>query len=194
MTFLALGLGLFVLGSSFKLNPVSAQEVRVILALQKWLAKPPRLSWFQEIWFFGRTVFAVFALLSLTGFNWKLGLSALVVFGATAGIESLLKAIVKRQRPFQTHPEVQMAQPQQPSDPSFPSGDAMRIWFLALIFLAASGGSPAFGSFAILLAGMVSVGRMILGVHYPTDVLAGTGLGLIGAGTTIWLWQSFNLL
>lgn len=87
-----------------------------------------------------------------------------------------------------------MAQPQKPTDPSFPSGDAFRIWYLVLILIAASGSNQVLGFIAILLAVLVSLGRMILGVHYLTDVLAGAGLGFLGAGTTIWLWHLFNLL
>lgn len=87
-----------------------------------------------------------------------------------------------------------MLQPQEPGDPSFPSGDALRVWFLALILTIAMGNSLPLGIIMAFVAALVSVGRMVLGVHYPTDVLAGIGLGFLGAGTTIWFWQMLNLL
>ena len=194
MTYQLIGLGLLILGFSHKLDPVRRIDLKVVQTLQKIFAHPPRSAWFKEIWFFGRTTFAIVCLMIMIGINWKLGLSALAVFGVIAGLETLLKMFFDRSRPFSTHQEIRMAQPQKPTDPSFPSGDAFRIWYLVLILIAACGSNLALGSMAIILAVLVSLGRMILGVHYLTDVLAGSGLGFLGAGTTLWLWHLINLL
>ena len=86
-----------------------------------------------------------------------------------------------------------MLQPIKPQDPSFPSGDALRVWYLALIIPTAFGDSGIFLVAGIILAILVSMGRMVMGVHYPSDVTAGMGLGFIGAGTSIWLWFILGL-
>lgn len=194
MIYQLIGVGLFALGFSYKLNPVNRFDQGAAKFLQDNFGRSPFLEWFQEIWFFGRTTFAMVILLLLTGLNWKLGLPALAVYGILAGLEKLVKLTVFRSRPFSVHQDIQMLQPREPVDPSFPSGDAMRIWFLALILSIALGNSLFFGIISILLAVLISLSRMILGVHFLTDILAGAGLGCLGAGTTIWLWQVFHLL
>jgi undecaprenyl-diphosphatase len=82
-----------------------------------------------------------------------------------------------------------MHQYREPDDPSFPSGDSLRAWFLAVIVPAALGFPPAGQILLAALAGLVALGRLVLGVHYPTDVLSGTGLGLLGAALTLWGWH-----
>jgi membrane-associated phospholipid phosphatase len=133
-------------------------------------------------------------LLLITSLDWRLGGSVVLVFLVTVGIEQIIKAIFDRQRPFSSHAEIRMLQPTHPHDPSFPSGDALRIWYLVLLLPAATGQAETFLAVLLLLALLVTTGRMVMGVHYLTDAISGTGLGILGAGTTIWLWGIFNLL
>jgi membrane-associated phospholipid phosphatase len=111
-----------------------------------------------------------------------------------AAVERLIKMVLDRPRPFSFEQGIKMLQPKQPTDPSFPSGDVLRAWFLALIFSAAIGNGVFFVVITTILAGLVSLGRMVFGVHYLTDVLSGIGLGFLGAGMTIWLWQILNII
>ena len=34
---------------------------------------------------------------------------------------------------------------------------------------------------------MVALSRVVLGLHYPSDVLAGAGLGMLIGGLSVWL-------
>ena len=72
-----------------------------------------------------------------------------------------------------------------PRDPSFPSGHAAGTWCVAA-FLAVSlpvvwpnarARARACVSLAIGLAVLISLSRVYLGVHFPSDVLAGALLG-----------------
>lgn len=139
-------------------------------------------AFFCKLWPMGKTP-AMIAMLGVLFFSdWPSGFKGALFYGIIAGLERLLKLRVKRQRPFFVLPHVRMFQPEQPNDPSHPSGDAMRIWYLAFIIPAAFGlPLPALFLFCCI-AVLVSLGRIALGVHFPLDVIGGMGLGLIGAG------------
>jgi undecaprenyl-diphosphatase len=149
---------------------------------------------FRELWFLGRTSFTLICLLLLISYSWKPGAIAAIVFFGVAGIEMLLKSIFSRPRPFQINSNISMLQPQQPVDPSFPSGDTLRVWYLALILAAVIGGNPLLFGAVTGLALLVSLGRLVMGVHYLTDILSGAGLGVIGGGATLLLWDVFQLI
>ena len=194
MIYQILGLILFILGCAHLLPAIKPLETRIVLTLQSGFRNKPWLPFFQEIWFFGRTSFAVITIVLLISLNWKLGSTALVVFLIIVGIEQIVKMVFNRARPYTADSEITMLQLISPHDPSFPSGDALRIWYLALILPFAAGISSLFLAATLLLAILVTLGRIVMGVHYLTDTFAGSGLGILGAGTTIWLWHLLNLL
>lgn len=69
-----------------------------------------------------------------------------------------------------------------PADPSFPSGHAASAFAAAGVVAALH---PRLRAAALGLAALVAVSRVYLGVHYPSDVLAGAVLGLaIAAAVT----------
>lgn len=105
-----------------------------------------------------------------------------VVIGASlviaAGITTGLKYAVNRKRPFVTYPIIDKAM--NAGSPSFPSGHTSDA------FATATSVSLAFPKWYViapsfLWACSVGYSRMDLGVHYPSDVLAGA---TIGAGTS----------
>jgi membrane-associated phospholipid phosphatase len=101
------------------------------------------------------------------------GLAGLAV---TGGITLVLKYAVDRERPFVTYPDIE--QKAKAGSPSFPSGHTSSA------FSTATSVSLAYPKWYVIVpsyawAGTVGYSRMHLGVHYPSDVLAGA---LIGSG------------
>lgn len=98
---------------------------------------------------------------------------------ATAGVAAAhgasvaVKRVVRRPRP--DHPDV-VVHCGTPSRLSFPSAHATSTTAAALLFGALLGGVGGGVATAVLVPPM-AVSRLVLGVHYPTDVVAGAGLG-----------------
>jgi membrane-associated phospholipid phosphatase len=111
-----------------------------------------------------------------------------VVIGATlltaGAISTGLKYLVNRERPFVTYPFIE--QKMEAVSPSFPSGHSSAAFSVAASLTFAFPkwyvAAPAF-----LWAAGVGYSRMELGVHYPTDVLAGA---CIGAGSAWLMWEA----
>ena len=194
MIYSIIGLILFGIGLSYKFSPAAEFDTCAAKSVQTKLGQTRLIKFFEEIWFLGRTSFTLITLLLLTGLNLKKGLIALTIFIIMAAIETGIKKTLDRPRPFNADPEINMLQPREPDDPSFPSGDTLRIWFLVLILSIVLGNNLLFAIIAAIMAGLVSLGRMVFGVHYLTDVLAGAGLGFLGAGMTAWIWHLFQLI
>ncbi len=86
-----------------------------------------------------------------------------------------LKCIVKRKRPCHVHPEVKLLM-NTPHDFSFPSGHTTASFACATIALLYS---PLLGSICMLFAILTGLSRVYLFVHYISDVIAGTILGVM---------------
>ena len=100
--------------------------------------------------------------------------AGLLAFSLDVSLYLLLKNVIKRDRPassIQTY-EAWI----QPSDQfSFPSGHtAAAFVFASLVTFY----YPLFAAPAFLWAGMIGASRVLLGVHYPSDIAAGALLGL----------------
>src|ERR1039458_663553 len=94
-----------------------------------------------------------------------------------------LKRALVRERPFIRHPGITLAMP--PLDRySFPSGHTLHA--VAFTWLTVER-FPEFAWILIPMAGLIAASRVVLGLHYPSDVLAG---GAIGAGLAM-LAQNF---
>ena len=101
--------------------------------------------------------------------------------GLSAGIAFGLKNIFKRERPFATLSNVNYYKSKFLLDRySFPSGHSAMSFSMATSLTLRYPNKPLLISGLFLYSTVVSLGRIYLGVHYPTDVLAGM---LIGSGS-----------
>jgi len=84
-----------------------------------------------------------------------------------------LKKVFVRERPFITHSTIDLAMA--PLDRySFPSGHTLHAVSFAW---QATAHFPELGWVLMPLAGLIAASRVVLGLHYPTDVLAGAAIG-----------------
>jgi undecaprenyl-diphosphatase len=121
--------------------------------------------------------------------------SLTATLAASAVVVFVLKAIVRRPRPYLVVPGVHALVFEAPTDFSFPSGHASGSFtfamFVAVVLVAHARRSPTKRkrrivlSFVALVAALgVALSRCALGVHFPGDVLAGvlgSAAGWLGA-------------
>ena len=149
------------------------------------------------------------------GLIWVILLGGMAAFGKTTGRKialaglaalaigftssEIVKEVTMRQRPFLALPDVRLLIPE-PSSFAFPSGHTTSA------FAAASGAVlaakrllqrvPLWGWGMLALAAAISYSRIYVGVHWPTDVVAGMLLGLASGWLGAWLilrrWRPFK--
>lgn len=125
--------------------------------------------------------------LAAQGDRWRSWRRAAVAAGLSAGLAlavgAAIAALVDRARPFVADPGQVYLFIAHSSDASFPSDHATASFAIAVaIFLRKRG----WGIFALAAATVLSVGRVAVGVHYPSDVLAGAVLGSLAALLLWW--------
>ena len=107
----------------------------------------------------------------------KVGImSAVARLGSLLINNNLIKNIVQRPRPYVTFTDLQIIIPQ-PSEFSFPSGHTSSSFASAAVFYRHL--PKKFGVPAVILAALIGFSRLYVGVHYPTDVLAGAVMGIL---------------
>lgn len=100
------------------------------------------------------------------------------------GIYKLLKKHTLRPRPYQVHQAVVLGE--RPLDHfSFPSGHTLH----AVLFTIMLGSHfPVLLPLLVPFMLLVAMSRVVLGLHYPTDVFAGATLGALLASVSLLFW------
>ncbi|MDQ3904496.1 MAG: phosphatase PAP2 family protein [Actinomycetota bacterium] len=168
----------FISGLISGTNP-RQREIALLSAVQRRIAVPQVVTAARGLSFFGEHALGWLALGALGALidrrrrrDW---LASAAAVAAAHGTSIAVKRVVRRQRP--TDPSVEVLAGT-PSQLSFPSSHAASTTAAAVLYgdLLRRRLTPA------LVLPMV-ISRLVLGVHYPSDVLVGSALGaVIGAG------------
>jgi membrane-associated phospholipid phosphatase len=159
-------------------------ETAALVSVQRALAKPPVVRAARAMSLFGEHALGWLALGAVGAAvdrkrrgEW---LAAAAGVAAAHGASIAVKRVVRRRRPDNPNVRVLVGTP---SRLSFPSSHATSTTAAAVLY----GGLTGRRAVGAVVPPML-VSRMVLGVHYPSDVLAGSALGaVIGGGVLRWL-------
>ena len=115
--------------------------------------------------------------------RWKF---AAIAATGSAGLALLINQIIAafwhRPRPYESHPAVYHLS--HSHDPSFPSDHASAAFGIAFgIYFV----DRRIGRLFLVVAALIAAGRVVVGAHYLTDVLASVVVGAVAAALVVWL-------
>ena len=96
----------------------------------------------------------------------------------------VIKNLVARTRPYEVVDGLKLLIEKQ-SDYSFPSGHTGSSFASAIVLWKELPGK--YGVMALIVAVLIAYSRLYVGVHYPSDVLAGVVIGTVLALVSVWL-------
>lgn len=109
----------------------------------------------------------------------RTGVTALLALGLGALITNVaLKNMVARIRPYEVIEGLVLLVKEQ-SDFSFPSGHSCASFAAAVVYYKML--PKKYGISAVILAALIAFSRLYVGVHYPSDVIAGSVIGILVA-------------
>lgn len=111
--------------------------------------------------------------------------TAISIIIARLGIVSLIRFFYHRPRPFSVLPANQLVAD---NNYSFPSGHAALFFAMATAIYFYN---KKWGAWFFVMATFISLSRIIVGVHYPTDILGGAIVGILSALATVYLVKKF---
>lgn len=115
-----------------------------------------------------------------------------LILGCSVGtlLYKILKNKTTRPRPYQVHQVIHLGE--RPLDHfSFPSGHTLHAVMVTTVLGYIQ---PVLLVVMLPFTILVAISRMVLGLHYPTDVLVGAGIGAIMAVSLIHLADYLNII
>ncbi|MGH8075923.1 MAG: phosphatase PAP2 family protein [Lysobacter sp.] len=163
------------------------------LRANRWGERGRSRAYFAAISRLGDGVFWYSLMASLIAMDGIAGLSASLHLAAT-GVIALtlykrLKRWTRRPRPFASDQRIH-AWVAPLDEFSFPSGHTLHAVAFSLVAMAHY---PMLAWLLVPFTASVAVSRVVLGLHYPSDVLAATVIGSGLAGLSLWLAPGVSL-
>jgi undecaprenyl-diphosphatase len=173
------------------LERLSAREIGIVAAFWRGAQNPVvgRVAAFIS-WLGNGLIYALFALvlvLFVDGSGWPVEVAVVAAVVAHV-LYPWIKLAFARERPFVLRPELVPLIPTL-DRLSFPSGHIMT---LSAAFVPIFTGMPQLWPSALVIWPAMAWSRIACAHHYPSDVLAGTALGIIVASPITWLLLPLN--
>ena len=183
--------GLWLAMLAFGAGPLDGQVYELLYAGRR----PTLLALARVVTFLGEPTVLIGAGFFVAGWLWwrkrgRLALALLLVILVGRGLSEVQKYWIARVRP-DAEPHLVMVKTS-----SFPSGHATSsmIFYLTLALTLTAGTRwrrPAAAG-AILLSFLIGVSRVMLGVHWPSDVIGGWAFGMLWVLLTLRLAERFT--
>lgn len=168
-------------------------DLKGCIYLNHWSNQPAIAHFFKRISRLGDGAFWVLMLIGVwvaQGLTYIFQLVYVIMLGSIGTlIYKILKCHTVRPRPYQVHQVIVLGE--RPLDHfSFPSGHTLHAVMISTVL---GWIQPILLVLMVPFTVLIALSRMILGLHYPTDVLVGAGIGGGMAMLTIWLAPTLNV-
>ena len=158
---------------------------RLCLAMNRWVARDALIRMFRLVSRLGDGVFwyTLMAAIAVLGGAQgpRIALQMAVTGIVAATLYRLLKRWTRRPRPFRAHADI-TAYIAPLDEFSFPSGHTLHAVTFSLVALAHL---PVLAPLLVPFTLLVALSRVVLGLHYPSDVLAAMLIGVVLAATSL---------
>ena len=169
---------------------LSQIDGNILLFIQEYL----RAEWMTPIWKFitslgnaGWFWIVLTIILLIPEKTRKIGIASLVSLAIGTIITNVaLKNIVARTRPYEVVEGLTLLVGKA-HDFSFPSGHSCASFASAFVIFKMMPGK--YGISALVLASLIAFSRLYVGIHYPTDVIAGIAIGIISACISLYIMK-----
>lgn len=166
---------------------LSAGDAGWCLRANRWAGHGGCRGYFACVSRLGDGVFWYVLMAAMVMFDGMRGLQASLHLAATGvvalSLYKVLKRWTKRPRPCASDPRI--LAPVAPLDEfSFPSGHTLHAVAFSIVAVAHY---PMLAWLLVPFAASVAVSRVVLGLHYPSDVLAAKAIGTGLASVSLWV-------
>lgn len=179
---------------SLRLERSLSAEAAFCVRVNQWCLRPGIRLFFAIVSRLGDGAvwYALMALLVLVDGMHGVAVSAQIAATGVVGLTlyRVLKRWTRRSRPFAAHGRIQ-AWVAPLDEFSFPSGHTLHAVAFTVVAVSYY---PVLAWVLVPLATSIAISRVVLGLHYPSDVLAATAIGAALGALSLWLGAGATLV